>query len=255
MKLERQTHKLYYEDSYLSQVQARIVKVGSDFIELDATVAYPEGGGQEADQGCISLPDGRSLRFIGAKKLYGYFTGLPDFPDVQVEGVIWHMIHPDDQAILRELELGITVSVSIDINRRARLALSHTASHLLYLAVGFERPDAIQSTRGCHIKMNGARFDFGVIERFTSEQISQIQASANQFVVCAAKITISAHPTMPDARRWHCQHHVIPCGGIHLDSAAPVGLMQVRRKGLGTGKERLSCDFPNAVFDLARYHT
>jgi alanyl-tRNA synthetase len=55
MKFERRTQKLYYEDFFLSEAAAKIVKVGPDYIELDATVAYPEGGGQEADQGTISL--------------------------------------------------------------------------------------------------------------------------------------------------------------------------------------------------------
>jgi Ser-tRNA(Ala) deacylase AlaX len=254
MKLDRRTRKLYYADFYLSQVEAMIVKTGLDYVELEATVAYPEGGGQEADQGVISLRDGRNIRFIGAKKLYGHFTGLPDFPDVQVEGVIWHLIHPDDQAILAELDIGDEVTVSIDIERRARLSLSHTASHFLYLGVGMHRPDAIPSTRGCHIKSDGARFDFGVRERFTNEQISRIEASANAFIARDAKITIGAHSTMPDARIWHCEQHDIPCGGTHLDSSAAIGMMQVRRKGLGTGKERLSCDFPAAVFDTGRYH-
>jgi Ser-tRNA(Ala) deacylase AlaX len=254
MKLDRRTHKLYYEDFYLSQAEAKIVKVGPDYIELDATVAYPKGGGQEADQGVISLRDGRDIRFIGAKKLYGDLISLPDFPCVQVEGVIWHMVHPDDHALLTDLEVGIKVKVSIDIERRARLSLCHTASHLLYLGIGIHRPDAIKNTLGCHIKSDGARFDFSVKERITGEQISEIEASANEFVIRNANIIISAHASIPDARMWHCEHHVIPCGGTHLDYSAPVGTLQVRRKNLGTGKERISCDFPAATFDIGRYH-
>lgn len=254
MKLDRRTCKLYYEDFYLSRTQAKIVKIGSDYIELDATVAYPEGGGQESDRGVIALRDGREIRFIGAKRLYGHLTGLPDFPGLQIEGVIWHLVEPNDQALLAELEIGAEVTVSIDVERRARLSLSHTASHLLYIGIGMHRPDAIKSTLGCHIKSDGARFDFGVGERFTGEQVSQIEASANDFVARDAKIAVSAHPSAPDARMWHCEGHVIPCGGTHLDRSAPVGLLQVRRKSLGAGKERLSCDFPAAVFDTARYH-
>lgn len=254
MKLDRRTHKLYYDDFYLSQAQAKVVKVGPDFIELDATVAYPEGGGQEGDHGVISLPDGRTFRFIDAKKLYAHLAGLPEFPGVQVEGVIWHMVHPDDQPLLAGLEIGSAVTVGIDIERRARLTLSHTASHLLYLGVGMHRPDAVASTIGCHIKVDSARFDFAVRERITAEQIAQIESSANAFVTGAATISVSAHPQAPDARLWHLDHHVIACGGTHLDCAAPVGMLQVRRKSLGAGKERLSCDFPAAAIDVGRYH-
>ena len=57
MKLDRRTRKLYYDDFFLSRADARVVKVGPDVIELDATVAYPEGGGQEADHGTLTFDD------------------------------------------------------------------------------------------------------------------------------------------------------------------------------------------------------
>lgn len=254
MKLDRRTHKLYYDDFYLSQAEANVVKIGADYIELDATVAYPEGGGQEGDRGTIVLRDGRQIRYIDTKKLYTNLAGLPEFPGVQVDGVIWHMVHPDDQPLLASVTIGEAVTVNIDIERRARLSLSHTASHLMYLGVGMHRPDAVASTVGCHIKVDGARFDFAVRERFTAEQIGQIEASANAFVLAQATIRVSAHPAVPDARLWHMDQHAIPCGGTHLDGAACVGMLQIRRKSLGSGKERLSCDFPAATIELNRYH-
>ena len=253
-KLNRSTRKLYYTDCYLSQTRARVVKTGPDFIELDVTVAFPEGGGQESDCGTIVLDDGSVLRFIEAKRLYGNWSGLADMPGLQVDGVIWHVIHPDDCTILARVAGDADVTEHIDVERRARLSLSHTASHLLYLGVGMHRPDAIAHTIGCHIKEDGARFDFGVSERFSAGQIAHIEARANEFVQQAAAITVSAHASVPDARLWHCEGHVIACGGTHLDNAAAVGALQVRRKSVGAGKERLACSFPYAVLDLARYH-
>lgn len=254
MKFERRTQKLYYDDFFLSQARVRVVKVGPDYVELDATVAYPEGGGQEADHGTITLADGQGLRFIWAKKVYAHLSGLAGFPDVQVDGVIWHMIHPEDVALLAGVQPGCEVTVAIDVERRARLSLSHTASHLLYLGVQKYRPEAIPGIFGCHIKTDGARLDFGVEERFSNEEIAQIEAQANDFVARDVNITVSAHPEAPDARLWHSDGYTIPCGGTHLDHAAPVGRMQIKRKGLGAGKERLSCVFPEADFATARYH-
>lgn len=254
MKLDRQTNKLYYNDFYLSQATAKIIKVGADYIELDATVAFPEGGGQEADQGSIFFPDGRNIRFTGAKKIYTNFSGLKEFPDVQVDGVIWHLVHIDDQIMLAGLEIGSEVIVSIDIERRSRLSLSHTASHLLYIGVGMHRPDAVKSILGCHIKINSARFDFGIKDRFTPEEITQIEACANQFVKQNSLVSVSTHSIVHDVRFWHCAEQVIPCGGTHVDCCAPIGLLSVHRKSLGAGKERLSCNFPAAIFDVDRYH-
>ncbi len=255
MKFERRTQKLYYDDFYLSQAKAKIVKVGSDYIELDATVAYPEGGGQEADHGTITLDDGRVLRFVWAQKVYAHLSGLAEFPDVQIDGVIWHTIHPDDVAMLAQVQPGSGATVEIDVERRARLSLSHTASHFLYLGVAKFRPDAIKSIRGCHIKIDGARFDFGVEARFSTEEIAKIEEEANAFIARDVAITVSAHPDAPDARLWHSDGHTIPCGGTHLDHANPVGRIQVKRKGLGAGKERISCVFPEADFALGRYYT
>jgi Ser-tRNA(Ala) deacylase AlaX len=255
MTFERRTRKLYYEDFFLTEAKVKVVKVGTDYIELDATVAYPEGGGQDADQGTISFADGRLVRFIWAKKLYTHRSGLTEFPDVQVDGIIRHRVHPDDILMLANIQPGTEVTVAIDIERRARLSLSHTASHLLYLAVSKYRQDVIEGILGCHIKTDGARFDFRVNERFTSEEISNIEEEANALVTRDVKIEISAHPDEPDARLWHAEGYSIPCGGTHLDHTAPIGRMHVKRKGLGASKERVSCVFPDAKLTLDQYHS
>jgi len=253
MKFHRQTRQCYYEDNYLSHCQASVSKIEGDMVELDVTVAFPEGGGQEADHGTITLNNGHVLRFIDARKMYGHSPGIDGFPDVQVGGVIWHKVHPDDVSHLSDLHIGDSVTVRIDKDRRAHLMLSHTASHILYVAVGIIRPDAVQATLGCHIRTDGARFDFGVDGRFTPEQISQIEACANDLVLRNAAITMSAHPQEPDLRSWHCEQYQIACGGTHLDRTGPVGRLVVKRKSLGSGKERLSCSFPDAVFDTTRF--
>ena len=131
MKFHRQTRKRYYEDGYASQCQARVIKIEVDTIELDVTVAFPEGGGQEADHGTITLNNGCAPRFIDARKMYGHSPGIDGFPDVQVGGVIWHKVHPDDVSFLNDLHIGDSVTVRIDMDRRARLMHSHTASPIL----------------------------------------------------------------------------------------------------------------------------
>ncbi len=251
---ERHTHKLYYEDPYLRRCDARVTARGTDYVELDATVVYPEGGGQEADHGSVQLPNGDRLRIVGAKKMYTRMAYLPAFPALQTEGVIWHLIHPEDAPLLATLAPGTAVSVEIDLSRRARLSLSHSASHFLYVAVGLHRPDATGATLGCHIKTDAARFDFAVQSRFSADEIVAIAASANGFVERDAAIQLQAHPQVADARTWHCENHEIPCGGTHIEHGRPVGRLHVQRKNLGAGKERLSCTFPDAVFDLTRYH-
>src|SRR5471032_646041 len=150
--LNRKTQKRYYDDPSLGECIAHVVKVDGNRVELDATVAYPKGGGQDADQGMIVLPDGRQIRFIHVRKMYGNRAMIPDFPDILVDGIIEHVVHEDDVALLALLTEGRQVVVCIDRLRRARLSLSHTESHLLYLGVMDVRPDAIAATLGCHIR-------------------------------------------------------------------------------------------------------
>jgi alanyl-tRNA synthetase len=251
----RATRKHYYEDPYLSCCPAVVVRSGEDYIELDGTVAYPEGGGQESDRGVIRLASGRVVRFVEAKRMYGHAPQLEGFPDIQVEGVIWHMIHPDDRAIAATIQAGAAIEVEIDVERRARLSLSHSASHLVYLGIAQHRPDALPGILGCHIKPDGARFDFKVAQRFTPEEVEAIAAYANALVHRDIDMRVQAHAEHPDARIWHCEAHQIPCGGTHLQSAGAIGPVRVRRKCLGAGKERLSCEFAQATVDLAPYRS
>lgn len=250
---DRKTRRLYYEDMYLARTRATVVKIDENFIELDATVAFPEGGGQEADCGVIQIEGNGFLRFVGAKKLFGRMVFLDDFPNINVEGVIRHIIHPDDVGLMNGIDIGDEVEVRIDIERRAQLSLSHTASHLLYIAVGKIRPDAIPGTVGCHIKTDSARFDFRIQQRFTADELIQIAEVANELVRLNLPVRLFPHSVELDARYWACKEHVIPCGGTHLEATGPVGNLIVRRKSLGAGKERLICEFPEADVHIDKY--
>jgi len=254
LSFPRHTDRLYYSDNFLYKARSVVSKIGSDYVELKATVAYPEGGGQESDIGTLALPDGKIIRFIHVRKMYGQRANIPGFPDIQLGGVIEHVIHPEDIQYLATLRVNDAVQISIDTMRRAQLSLSHTASHLLYLGVGKIRPDAIAWTLGCHIRPDGARFDFGVGNRFTPDEVQAVEQIANNFVARGSAVTTRAHPDHIDARYWQCEDNLMPCGGTHIGNTALIGWISVRRKSMGAGKERLSCQFDNARFDTASFH-
>jgi alanyl-tRNA synthetase len=249
--LGRNTRKLYYEDPFLSECPAKIVKINGNNVELDATVAYPEGGGQEADHGVIVFDDGREIRFVDARKMYGNPLRMPNFPDIQVDGIIEHVVHEADAAMLREASVGSDVTVRIDRLRRAQLSLSHTASHLLFLGISDIRPDAIPGIIGCHIKVNAARLDFVVENRFTLDEVTEIERLANGYIDRGSEVTVYPHPEHLDARYWECEGRVIPCGGTHIASTLPIGRIEVHRKSLGRNKERVSCEFVGSTPDLS----
>ncbi len=252
--LGRTTRKHYYEDYWLKRHAATVVQVKQGAVELDGTIAFPEGGGQEGDIGTLTTQDGAVLHFCDTKKHYGTPLFLSNFPTINVDTVVYHLIDEGDQPLLASLAPGDPVVVEIDVTRRARLTLSHTASHLVYMAIEQVRPDAIPNIRGCHIKEDSARFDFGVADRFQAEELEQIGAIASRLVERDLPIQVYPHPEEPEALYWECDGVVIPCGGTHLTETGAVGPLELRRRNMGKGIERILIAFPNPSLDLARYH-
>ena len=56
------TQKIYETDSYVQSFTARVLQCspspGGFAVVLDRTAFFPEGGGQPADRGTLTLPDG-----------------------------------------------------------------------------------------------------------------------------------------------------------------------------------------------------
>lgn len=249
----RTTDKLYHQDQYLCRASACVSALHGEAIELDRTVAFPEGGGQEADIGTIETPVG-TFRFIWTKRLYATPLSIEGFTGAKGGGVILHLIHPDDIEGLAALEVGMPVTVHIDVERRARLTLSHTASHFLYAAALHHQPALKAVTIGCHIKEDGARFDFLTDDAFDAGDVGAIEAEANRLMADNLPIITDCLETHEEARFWQYGDLYIPCGGTHLERPGAVGPLQVRRKNTGRGKERLICAFSEARIDISPYY-
>ena len=64
----QRTEKYFEQDAFRTGCESVILaaepdeKTGGGRIALDGTVFYPEGGGQPADRGTLTLPDGTVLR-------------------------------------------------------------------------------------------------------------------------------------------------------------------------------------------------
>lgn len=252
--LKRFTAKIYYQKPYLKSCEAKVVKITGNKIELDRTVAYPEGGGQEGDRGYIEISDGRRIQFIDTQKAYGRPIYLEDFPSIKVENIIHHIISDDDLEIMETLEENDLVKVLIDIERREKLSLSHSASHLVFVGVGQIRPEAIKNVKGCHIKEDSARFDFAISDRFSIDEIEKIKSIANDMVIKNYEISSYHHSQESEAWYWEANSHIIPCGGTHLTNTSPIGEIHLKRKSVGKNVERLSIKFPHKQINLSKYH-
>lgn len=102
------TETLYYEDSYIREFNAKVVRSGPKYAILDRTAFYPEGGGQPCDTGTL-IYDSEEVEVFKVIKRGSY---------------IYHYLRDD-------IPQGIEVKGKIDWNRRFWNMRRHSAEHLL----------------------------------------------------------------------------------------------------------------------------
>jgi alanyl-tRNA synthetase len=231
------TRMLYYEDAYIKEFEAQVLKViGEKYVVLDQTAFYPEGGGQPADLG--------TLKFNGT---------IADVVDVQKVGnVIVHIVKG------QTLKEGNRITGSIDWNRRISLMRHHTATHVIM--------GAARRVLGQHVWQSGAqkgvetsRLDISHYQRLTPEEISKIEELANEAVMQTIPVKTMLKPRI-EAEKQHgfrlYQGGAVPgkeirvvqtgnwevqaCGGIHVKNTGEIGLIKIlHTERIQDGVERI----------------
>ena len=192
-------------------------------VVLDQTPFYAERGGQLADRGEI-LSDG---------------GGVFEVDDVQtpVKGIRVHQGRLTDG----DLYVGDEVSASIDTERRAALARSHTATHMLHRALrDVLGEEATQ--RGSVVAPDFLHFDYQWPTAPTAEQIAEVEREVNEKIMADLPVTTKEMP-IKDAEDLGADHlfgskygdvvRVVTigedgwsrelCGGTHLDRTGKAG--------------------------------
>ncbi|MBH25028.1 MAG: alanine--tRNA ligase [Myxococcales bacterium] len=162
------TDRLYYEDPYATTGDAKVLSVHGDWVVLDQTIFYPEGGGQPYDTGALHI-DGSELEVV----------------EVQYHnGTIFHRLAEAPGDDLR----GEQVSLSVDWSRRYGLMRAHSATHLLNAT--------LREVLGFHVRQMGAqkgvessRFDIAHYRTITPGQIQEIEGRINEVIFSGAPIT------------------------------------------------------------------
>lgn len=209
-----QTRKLYYEDCHLREFTATVVactETEKGFrVELDATVFYPEGGGQACDLG--RLNDARVL-------------------DVREQGE--QILHLCDKAI----PVGETVTGCIDWERRFDLMQQHTGEHIV--------SGILHRMFGCHnvgfhVGADTVTIDFDV--PVPAEALETVEQQANQAVYGNLPVRCwypdpEELPTIPYRTKrelpWPVRIVQIPgidtcaCCGVHTAYTGEVGLIKL----------------------------
>lgn len=193
-------------------------------VVLDRTPFYAEKGGQLADKGQLTTVDGTTL----------------DVDDVQT--VIKDLVVHRCQLTDGELNVGDTVTATIDSDRRAALARSHTATHMLHQTLrDVLGPQAVQ--RGSVVAPDYLHFDYQADQAPSKETLRRIEVLVNQHIYENMPVSVEEMP-IDQALEMGAMHlfgdkygdivRVVTignhtawsrelCGGTHLKNSVQVG--------------------------------
>jgi misacylated tRNA(Ala) deacylase len=220
------TEEMFRSDSYLRECDATVIAVDGNAVTVDRTVFYPLGGGQPGDIGAMDW-NGGSGRIVDTR----YGDG----------GDIAHFVE-EGSAVP---ELGTSVHLSLDWDRRYRHMRMHTAMHLLGSVLQY-------GVTGGNISADKSRLDFDMEDTVDKEAvgealralveadhpvsfrwISDAELDANPDLVR----TMSVQPPRGKGKVRLLEIEGVdlqPCGGTHLKSTAEVGhvrIGKVEKKG------------------------
>jgi alanyl-tRNA synthetase len=233
-----QTEQLYYADAYLKEFDAKVLKViDNEFVVLDKTCFYPEGGGQPADHGFLVFGNVKA-----------------EVVDVQKVGkVIVHKTkasHPPKE--------GASVRGLLDWDKRYALMKAHTATHLVNGAARRVLGEHVWQF-GTQKGVESSRLDISHYRRLTPEEVHKIETLANQAVLANMRVETAWMPRNEAESRYGFrlyQGGAVPgkdirvvktgdwdveaCAGTHLKSTGEIGFIKIiYTERIQDGVERL----------------
>ena len=208
-------------------------------VVLDKTPFYAESGGQVGDRGELLVP-GSDTRF--------------EVSDTRKQGgsVFGHI----GRLTAGELNVGDTVLARVDEINRRRIALNHSATHLLHAALRQILGDHVQQ-KGSLVEAERLRFDFAHFEPVTREQLAAIEQLVNEQIrnnymvetrIMALEDAKQAGAMALFGEKYDDQVRVLRmgdfstelCGGTHVRAVGDIGLFKiVSESGIASGVRRI----------------
>jgi misacylated tRNA(Ala) deacylase len=222
------TEKLYLNDSYVKECSATVQYIDGNFVVLDKTIFYPQGGGQPTDKGLI-VKDGKEyhVQFVKGK-----------------EEAVSHEV---DQS---GLQSGDRVHCMLDWDTRYKYMRMHTTAHILSKVIH----DEIQALiTGNQLGLEESRMDFS-LEEFDRDYLKTFETKANEVIQKGLDVSVSFMPVaealkkpelvrlkdiMPKAlKEWRIvsigDYDVQADGGTHVQNTKEIGnvkIIKVKNKG------------------------
>lgn len=213
------------EHAYQREFDAQVVKRGENYVVLDRTLFYPEGGGQETDTGVLrhSAGESRVLRVEKKGIIKHYVDALPPAGASQVHG-------------------------AIDWPRRHAHMRMHTAQHLVS-GLAYDLFGGVR-TVGNQLHADRSRIDFRPA-RFSDEDLRRMEQETNRILARRLPVVIKFETRESLERRVKPDRanldllpkHVTdlrvieiegvdacPCGGTHVRNLEEIGQIRILGK-------------------------
>ena len=175
------TRKLYYEDSYIEEFEAKVVsfkKYDDKFVFiLDKSAFFPEGGGQSSDIGIIYFYYNNSNNRERENDKIEF-----QVLDVQLdkEGEILHyciLNNAEDEENLSLIKEGEKVKCKIDFIRRHSFMQHHTGEHMFS---GLVNRDFGYSNVGFHLSDRICTMDYD--GKLNEDDIIRLEKECNEWI-------------------------------------------------------------------------
>ncbi|NJE76767.1 alanine--tRNA ligase [Thermococcus sp. ES12] len=232
-----ETRTLYYEDPFMREFDAEVLRVIEDWVVLNQTAFYPEGGGQPYDTGVLVV-DGEEVKVTEVQK---------------VGKVILHRVERPEP-----FKPGAKVHGRLDWERRIQHMRHHTGTHVLMGALVRVLGKHVWQA-GSQLHTDWARLDISHYKRITEEELREIERLANRVVMENRKVTWEWLPRTEAEMKYGFrlyQGGVVPgrvirvlkiedwdvqaCGGTHLPSTGLIGPIKIlRTERIQDGVERI----------------
>ena len=233
------TELLHMSDNYLREFDAVVESAGEDYVVLNRTVFYPEGGGQSTDYGTLS--DGsRTVNVLEVRK---------------VEGEIRHKLDAPP------FDVGVDLHGMIDWGRRHENMRFHTCQHVLsrYLQLHYN-----VETKGNNITPGRSRADYTPLESFDEDMKRKVEEGVNEILDKNLEVEIRFMPRdkaiiFLKERDYQTRYlEMVPesvqefrvlligdydaasCAGTHVKNTSEIGHIQIgKSKNVGAGVRRI----------------
>jgi len=230
------TKQIYYKNPYVREFRARVLRSFDDYVVLDRTAFYPEGGGQPSDIGSLE-----------SKRVKAEVLGA-----VKAREVILHRVKPNP------FKPGQRAVGKLDWGRRSSLMAHHTGTHILL--------GAARRVLGAHVWQQGVqkgveqtRLDISHFKRVEPEELREIERLANKVVIENRPVKAELMDRNEAERKYGFdlyQGGIVPgkrvrvvnvegwntqaCAGTHFERTGEVGLIKIMRtERIQDGIERI----------------